>query len=127
MFKNLSFSFVSGIFTLLISLNSHADLELFCETGDPSGRGAQAYVISNKNSNGQIEVRWISSRSKETKYLLTPLAKKTGRDEFNNPIRVNTYLASVGVRFELTQFLQNTKVYLLTLKTNFNATKLSCF
>lgn len=127
MFNCFYISIASGIFTLLISLNSHANLELYCETGDPSGRGAQAYVSSAGDSSSRIEVRWVSSRGKETKYLLSPLAEKTGNDEFNNPVRIYTYFASVGVKFEIIQFLQNSKVYQLSLITNFNKTKLSCF
>lgn len=114
------------VFTLLISLKSIAAVDLFCETGDPSGRGAQAYVVSTTSSNSPIEIRWISARGKEVKYNLVLTSVKNGVDEFKNRIRISTYVATVGVKFELVQFLENEDFYQLSLITNLNTTKLAC-
>ena len=114
------------ILSLLISLKSVAAVDLFCETGDPSGRGAQAYVTSSTNSNSPLEIRWISAKGKEVKYILTSASVKNGVDELKNRVRITTYIASAGAKFELVQFLDNTDFYQLSLITNLNTTKLAC-
>jgi hypothetical protein len=109
------------------SMPGYAGVSMYCESGDPSGAGAQAYVdLIEIGAIPGAQISWTSARHKESKFTLRRTSVRQEMDPVIGPARVSTYIVSGGIRFELVESRDIPNAPTLNLITFNRVTSLAC-
>jgi len=100
---------------------------IYCETGDPSGAGAQAYVeLSNSAPVPMAKITWISARGRRSEYNLPRASVRVENNPELGNTRISTYVVSKTVRFEFVESTNDPTIMELRLTSFNHSTVLSC-
>ncbi|HWU44492.1 MAG TPA: hypothetical protein VN132_13670 [Bdellovibrio sp.] len=129
-FNSLKLIFASlCIPAVLVSAQSAMAEEapIYCESGDPSGRGPQAYIELTQNESQQMaKITWISARGKRSEYTL-PLVSVISKENADlGKSKISIYKVSNSVRFQFTEFANFPKTPSLSLISFGRTTTISC-